>query len=156
MAVIRHEKQEYATVAALVAETIVPQSNDSVYVEALKRTFDWIQGSTATHDGSYVIDQTSSTASGRWQASVASSVHTGTGTTDNMDNGQSSIISVTVTGANPSKANSVAITNASTFPTNVYVSSAVVTANDTVKVVVENQSGATVTGFSVAVTVLEF
>jgi hypothetical protein len=156
MSVLRHEKQQYATPAALTAEVIVPTANDSVYVESLKRTFDWIEGSTATADDLYVIDQTSETANGRWVASSVANVYTGTGNTDALENGQMSVVDITVTGASASKANLIALTNAGTFPANTLVISKEVVAADTVRVVVENQSGAAVAAFAINATVLEF
>ncbi len=156
MGVLRHEKQQYAAVATLVAEVLVPTANDSIYVEALKRTFDWIEGSTATHDGVYVIDQTSETANGRWIATSVANVYTGTANTDALANGQMSVIDITVTGASASKANLIAATNADTFPTNVFITSKEVVAANTVRVTVENQSGASVAAFAVNVSVLEF
>jgi len=156
MSVLRHEKQQYATPAALTAEVIVPTANDSVYVESLKRTFDWIEGSTATADDLYVIDQTSETANGRWIASSVANVYTGTGNTDALENGQMSVVDITVTGASASKANLIALTNANTFPANTLVVSKEVVAADTVRVVVENQSGAAVAAFAINATVLEF
>jgi len=156
MTILRHEKQQYADVATLVAEVLVPTANDTIYVEDLKRTFDWIEGSSATHDGVYVIDQTSETANGRWIASAVAQVYTGTATTDAMENGQVSVTDVTVTGADASKANLIALTNADTFPANVFVTSKEVVAADTVRITVENQSGTDVAAFAVNVSVLEF
>lgn len=156
MGILRHEKQQYATAAALVAETIVPTINDSIYVEALKRTFDWIEGSAATADNVYVIDQTSETANGRWVASSVANVYTGTGNTDALVNGQISVVDITVTGAAAAKANLIAITNADTFAANVFITSKEVVAANTVRVTVENQSGAAIASFAVNVSVLEF
>ena len=156
MGVLRHEKQQYATPAALVAEVIAPTINDSVYIESLRRTFDWIEGSSATADNVYVIDQTSETANGRWMASSVADVLTGTANTDAMANGQISVVDVTVTGATPSKANLIAITNADTFASNVFVTSKEVVAAGTVRLTVENQSGTTIAAFAVNVSVLVF
>ena len=156
MSVLRHEKQQYADAATLVADVLVPTANDTIYVEALKRTFDWIEGSTATHDGVYVIDQTSETANGRWIATSVANVYTGTANTDALVNGQMSVVDITVTGASASKANLIAATNADTFPTNVFVTSKEVVAANTVRITVENQSGAPVAAFAVNVSVLEF
>lgn len=156
MAILRHEKQQYLTPAALVAETVVPTKNDSVYIESLQKTFDWIEGSTATADNVYVIDQTSETANGRWVASHVANVYTGTGTTDAMANGQIDVLDITVTGATPAKANLIAVTNADTFVANVFVTSKEVIAANTVRVTLENQSGDPVAAFAVNVTVLEF
>ena len=156
MAILRHEKQQYATPAALTAETIAPTNNDSTYVESLRRTFDWIEGSSLVADDLYVINQTSEAANGRWVTASAANVYTGTATTDDMSNGQISVIDVTVTNADPAKANVVAVTNADTFEDNVFVTSKEVVAVDTVRVTIENQSGLDVTGFAVNLTVLEF
>lgn len=156
MSVLRHEKQQYATPAALTAEVIVPTANDTIYVESLKRTFDWIEGSTATADDLYVIDQTSETANGRWIASSVANVYTGSGNTDALENGQMSVVDVTVTGASASKANLIALTNAGTFPANTLAVSKEVVAANTVRVVIENQSGGAIASFAINVTVLEF
>ena len=157
MAIIRHEKQEYGTAALVVAETLAPQANDAIYVEALTRTFDWIQGSAAVADNNYVIDQTSATASGRWIAtSSAKATYTGTVNTDAMANGQTSVINATIAGVLTTDKNVVMVTNAGTFPTDVIVTSTEVTAANTVKVVVENQSGAATAAFAVNLTVLVF
>ncbi len=156
MTILRQEKQQYANSASLIAETVVPTANDTIYVEDLNREFDWIEGSTATHDGVYVIDQTSETANGRWIASKFASVYTGTATSDVIENGQSVIVDITVTDANPASANMISITNADTFPTNVFVISKMVVGMNTVRVVLENQSGTTQTAIPVEVTVLEF
>lgn len=36
MPTFRHEEQEYATVAALIAETALPTNNDMVFIEATR------------------------------------------------------------------------------------------------------------------------
>lgn len=156
MEILRHEKQQYATPAALVAEVVAPTINDSVYIESLKRTFDWIEGSTATADNIYVINQTSETANGRWIASSVAEVLSGTANTDALANGQVGVLDVTVTGASPSKANLIAITNADTFAANVFITSKEVVAADTVRITVENQSGNSIAAFAVNVSVLVF
>ena len=156
MSIVRHEKQQYATPAALVAEVVAPTINDSVYVESLRRTFDWIEGSSATADNVYVIDQTTETANGRWMASSVADVLTGTANTDALANGQISVVDVTVTGASPSKANLIAITNADTFATNVFITSKEVVGTNTVRITVENQSGSSIAAFAVNVSVLVF
>lgn len=63
---------EYATPADLVAETIPAQNNDVVRVASLSNSYDrasifrFIAGDTTPADGSFIIDQTSETANGRW------------------------------------------------------------------------------------------
>jgi len=156
MAILRQEKQQYADAASLVAETLVPTANDEIYVEGLNRTFDWIEGSTATHDGVYVIDQTSQTANGRWVATQYAGIFTGVGVSDIMENGQEAVLDITVTGANPASANMIAITNADTIAANVFITSKMVVATDTVRITLENQSGVQVPAVTVNVTVLEF
>jgi hypothetical protein len=141
MAIIRHEKQQYANPAALVAETIVPTKNDVTIIESLIRDFNWIEGSVLPSDNIKVIDQTSETANGRRVALSDVTVLTGAGVTDAMENGQSSNIEVTVTGVLLASVNDVLIADASVFPDNVFVVSKEVIADDTVRVVVENQSG---------------
>ena len=98
----------------------------------------------------------STATAGRWMASKVASVYTGTGATDILENGLSSIVDITVTGAVASSANLTAITNADTFAANVLVVSKEVVAADTVRVVIQNQSGAQVASFPVNVSVLEF
>lgn len=156
MGVIRHEKQQYATPLALTNEVLAPTNNDTVYIESLKRTFDWIEGSTATADNNYVISQTSEAANGRWIASTVASVYTGTGNTDALDNGQSSVVDITIADVTPSKANLIVVSNFATFPSNLFVVSKEVVADETIRVVVENQSGGSVASFAVNITVLEF
>lgn len=156
MPTFRHEEQEYATVAALIAETALPTNNDMVFIEATRRQYRWIQGSAATSDGVYVIDQTAATGLGRWMATTVVNTYTGTGISDAMANGQSSTFTVAVAGAQLAKANAIAVTNANTLAANVFVTSLTVTANNTVRVVLENQSGAAVTAQTVNLTVIEF
>lgn len=141
MAIIRHEKQQYANPAGLVAETIVPTKNDITIIESLVRDFNWIEWSSLPADNIKVIDQTSETANGRWVALSDVTVFTGAGATDAMENGQSSVIDITVTGVLLASTNDVLISDASVFPANVFVVSKEVVADDTVRVVVENQSG---------------
>jgi hypothetical protein len=71
-------------------------------------------------------------------------------------NGQISVVDITVTGAAAAKANLIAITNADTFAANVFITSKEVVAANTVRVTVENQSGAAIASFAVNVSVLEF
>lgn len=155
MSIIRHEKQQYANPAALVAETIVPTSNDVTIIESLVRDFNWIEGSSLPADNVRVIDQTTETANGRWVSLSDITVFTGTGVTDALENGQSSVIDITVTGALLASVNDVLITDASVFPTNVFVTSKEVVADDTVRVVVENQSGLSQTAINFGVKVIQ-
>lgn len=156
MAVVRHEEQSYATVAALVAETVAPKDNDNVYVVAIKRKFNWIPGSTSTHDGKFVIDQTSQTANGRWVAASASNVYTGTANSDALENGQESAVVVAVTGAAVGAAQLPTVTNGNTLPADVFVSACFISGANTVTVKVTNQSGAAVSAMAINVSVLEF
>ena len=68
MSLVRHEVQRYPTPAALAAETVVPTNNDEVHVESLNRRFNWLEGSSSIADNTYVIEQTSQSANGRWVA----------------------------------------------------------------------------------------
>ena len=155
MAVLRHEKQQYATPAALSSETIAPTANDSVFVESLRRTFDWIEGSSTASDNVYVIDQVSQTANGRWQAATIETIYTATAVTTIIDNGQMQVLDITVSGVFAGSACFVAITNADTFPDNVFIVSKEVIADDTVRIVVENQTGHAIPVMGVNVAVLE-
>lgn len=156
MAVLRHEEQQYALPADLTAETIVPTTNDSVYVKSLRRTFNWVAGSSVAADNKYAIVQTSQNANGRWLASFAAAVYTGSGATDALANGQTSVVDITVTGAATGVAAFPVVTNANALGTNVLLISASIVAANTVRVVVENQSGAAVASIPLNVTVLEF
>lgn len=155
MGVVRGEKQQYTTVAALVAEVIIPQINDEAMIEATGRSYDWREASTLTPDGVYVIAQTS-IATGRWVVPTVVNVYVGSGKTDPMENGQQSIINITVPGVSMARPSLVAVTNADTFNTSVFIKSKDIVAANTVKVVVENGSGATVPIFAVNVSVIEY
>lgn len=156
MAVLRHEEQRYALPADLTAETIVPTTNDSVYVKSLRRTFNWVAGSSTAADNKYCIVQTTQNANGRWLAAFAAAVYTGTGASDALANGQSSVVDVTVTGAQIGVAALPVLTNGNAFGTNVILVSLSIIAANTVRVVIENQSGAAVASIPLNVTVLEF
>ena len=153
----RHEEQQYLTVADLVGENTLPNTkNDVVFVQSLNRAFRWIEGSSAAHDGVYVIDQTAETANGRWVALSVANVYTGTGTTSDLKNGQEEEIDVTVTGAKIDKANLIAITNGDDFSSGFFVISKEVVAADTVRVVVVNQTGDEIHATALEISVLEF
>jgi hypothetical protein len=156
--ITRHEEQRYATPAAIVAETIIPDANDVIFVASLKRPFRWIAGSSATADNSFVIDQTTQTSNGRWEASSIANVYTGSGTTDALDNGQTSNITVTVTGATTSNADVIKITNADVLGAlGLTVISKDVTGTNTVAISVLNETGSDgIAATAVNVAVLEF
>ena len=101
-----------------------------------------------------VINQTSQAANGRRVALSVVDQYTGTATTDAMENGQTSIITATVTGVLLGGNNDIIITNGNILPANVFVTSKEVTANNTVTLTVENQSGNPVASFVLNVKVL--
>lgn len=154
MATLRQEIQQYADVATLVAETLVPTNNDYVGIEDTNRLYHWKQGSTKPHDGKYVIDQTATTALGRWELITTSNILYGTGTSDALENGQQSVVDITVTGVLATDAAQIAVTSANTFPANVLVVSKEVVAVDTVRVVIDNQTGDAIAAQTIDVTVL--
>lgn len=160
-AIIRHEVQEYATVAALQAETISPTNNDEVHIEALNRRFNWLQGASTTEDGAYIIDQVAQTTAGRWVATAveAAKVYTGSASTGAIGNGQSAIFDVTMTGSGTLLATSgaaVGVTNGGTFPLNVLVRSIVLTSDNTARVEIANESGVDVAAFTVDLKAIDY
>ena len=156
MAILRQEIQQYEDVAALVAETLVPTNNDYAGIENTNRLYHWRQGSTKPHDGKYVIDQTATTALGRWELVATSSILYGTANSSAMENGQQSVTDITVTGVLATDAVAVAVTSANTFPDNVFVVSTSVSAVDKIRVVLDNQTGDAVAAQTIDVTVLVF
>jgi len=157
MGITRHELQAYADVATLQAETLVPQANDQVMVESLKRTYNWIEASTLTEDSKYIIKQTS-VATGRWEVSTASSLYTGTSgvVAIVLDNGQQATETITVTGALATGTFNVVSASVTASGTEFLITSKQVIANDTVEVTIYNNSGAQLTVTQIDVTVLEF
>ena len=161
MPLVRHEVQQYLTPAALTAETLVPTNNDEVHIESLNRRFNWLEGSSAVADNTYVIDQTTQTAVGRWAATAVdgAKVFTGSGATGAIPNGNTAVFTVTLTGSGtltPTAAAALGITNGGTFPTNVFLDSIVMTADNTAQVTVVNESGAEVASFSVDVKAIDY
>lgn len=159
--IIRHEVQEYPTVAALQAETIAPTNNDEVHIEALNRRFNWLQGASTAEDGAYVINQVTQTTAGRWVATAveAAKVYTGSVSTGAIGNGQSAIFDVILTGSGTLLATSgaaVGVTNGGTFPLNVLVRSIVLTSDNTASVEIANESGADVAAFTVTLKATDF
>ena len=159
--IIRHEVQEYPTVAALQAETIAPTNNDEVHIEALNRRFNWLQGASTAEDGAYVIDQVTQTTAGRWVATAveAAKVYTGSASTGAIGNGQSAIFDVTLTGSGTLLATSgaaVGVTNGGTFPLNALVRSIVLTSDNTARVEIANESGVDVAAFTVDLKATDF
>jgi len=157
MGITRHELQAYADVATLKAETLVPQANDQVMVESLKRTYNWIEASTLTEDSKYIIKQTS-VATGRWEVSTASSLYTGTSgvVAIVLENGQQATETITVTGALATGTFNVVSASVTASGTEFLITSKQVIANDTVEVTIYNNSGAQLTVTQIDVTVLEF
>lgn len=158
---VRHEVQQVANAAALAALTIVPTNNDEVHVEDLNRRFNWLEGSTTTADNLYVIEQTSESANGRWAATAVegAKVFTGSASTDTIPNGNTAVFTVMLSGSGTLLANSGAalgITNGGTFPTNVFLDSIVLTADNTAQVTVVNESGLDVAAFTVAVKAIDY
>ena len=161
MAIIRHEVQQYANPAALVAEVNQPTNNDEVHIESLNRRFNWLEGSSATADNTYIIEQTNQTAVGRWAATAVegAKVFTGSGSTGAIPNGNTAVFTVTLSGTGTLAANSGAalgITNGSAFPANVFLDSIVMTADNTAQVTVVNESGNDVAAFTVDVKAIDY
>ena len=163
MAIIRHEVQQYANPAALVAEVNKPTNNDEVHIESLNRRFNWLEGSSTVADDVYVIDQTSETANGRWAATAVAGakVFTGSATTGAIPNGNTAVFNVTLADGAVSvlladSGAALGITNGGTFPTNVFLDSIVLTADNTVQVTVVNESGVDVPAFTVDVKAIDY
>ena len=163
MALVRHEVQQYPNPAALTAETVVPTNNDETHIESLNRRFNWLEGSQAVADNKYVIDQTSQTANGRWAATAVegAKVFTGTGNTGVIPNGNTSVFTVALAdGASSVLATTsgaaLGITNGGAFPTNVFLDSIVLTADNTAQLTVRNESGVAVPAFNVDVKAIDY
>ena len=163
MSLVRHESQQYANPAALTAETVTPTANDEVHVESLNRRFNWLEGSSATADDKYVIDQTNQTANGRWAATAVegAKVFTGSVSTGAIPNGNTAVVTVALTdGASSTllatSGAALGITNGGTFPTNVFLDSIVLTADNTAQVTVVNESGNDVAAFNVDVKAIDY
>lgn len=161
MATRRHKPQEYATVAALVAETIVPEGNDLVVIEETGRMYNWKAGASDTADGENVITQTSESANGRWIAITASAKKlTGTVTFPALANSQSAVATATVAGLPIGTAIVVTITNgnnaytgSTVIPDGISIFQGVVTAANTVALQIVNQTGGAMASFTVNITV---
>ena len=163
MSLVRHESQQYANPAALTAETVTPTANDEVHIESLNRRFNWLEGSSATADDKYVIDQTNQTANGRWAATAVegAKVFTGSVSTGAIPNGNTAVVTVALTdGASSTllatSGAALGITNGGTFPTNVFLDSIVLTADNTAQVAVVNESGNDVAAFNVDVKAIDY
>lgn len=163
MSLVRHESQQYATPAALTAETVTPTANDEVHVESLNRRFNWLEGSIAKADDKYVIDQTSETANGRWAATAVegAKVFTGSVSTGAIPNGNTAVVTVALTdGASSTllatSGAALGVSNGGAFPTNVFLDSIVLTADNTAQVTVVNESGNDVAAFSVDVKAIDY
>lgn len=163
MSLVRHESQQYANPAALKAETVTPTANDEVHIESLNRRFNWLEGSTATSDDKYVIDQANQTANGRWAATAVegANVFTGSVSTGAIPNGNTAVITVSLADGASSTllANSGAalgITNGGKFPKNVFLDSIVLTADNTAQITVVNESGNDVAAFDVDVKAINY
>lgn len=139
MAKYRTGKQNYDTVAELEDETLSP-NDEMVFVKPTNRLYNWKAGSSTTADGVTVIDQTSETSNGRWHSTGNATQFTGTATTDAIAPGQASYVSATITGA--VVGNDVSVTNPEALDTaGLVITSAYVSADDTVKVYAKNISG---------------
>lgn len=94
----RHEKQQYATVALLKAETsVVNRKNDESYIVENKKSYDWTEGDATPENLPYVIDQTSETANGRWISNAPSTTAVLSGAPivlGPVDNGQGGYVDV--------------------------------------------------------------
>lgn len=161
MSLVRHEVQQVANAAALAALTIVPTNNDEVHVEGLNRRFNWLEGSSSVADNQYIIKQTSESANGRWAATAveAAKVFTGSGASGAIPNGNTSVFTVALTGSGTLLANSGAalgITNGGSFPTNVFLDSIVLVADNTAQLTIVNESGNDVSSFNVDVKSIDY
>ena len=159
--IIRHESQQYDTVALLRAETVAPTLNDEVHVEELNRRFNWLEGTSSSDDGKYVIDQVSETANGRWVATAVEGavIYTGSAATGVIPNGSTSVFEVTMTGAGTllvASGAAIAVTNGSVIPTNVFVESTIIKGNNSIEITVVNESGVTVPAFLVELKAIDF
>lgn len=116
MAKYRNSIQTFATVGAVVGyNEVVNRKGDQVYVTALGKSFTWVVGSVLPHDGINVIDQTSESANGRWEAPTATiKALTGTIAVPSFDNGQKEVLVATVAGLPIGTVVSVSATNAAT------------------------------------------
>lgn len=158
---VRHEVQQYTNPAALTAETNPPTKNDEVHIESLNRRFNWLEGATTTADNIYVIEQTSEASNGRWAATAVDSakVFTGSGATGAIPNGNTAVFTVTLSGPGTLAADSGAalgITNAGSFPTNVFLDSIVLTGANTAQLTIVNESGNDVSSFNVDVKAIDY
>ena len=161
MSLVRHEVQQVANAAALAALTIVPTNNDEVHVEDLNRRFNWLEGSSSVADNQYIIEQTSESANGRWAATAVegAKVFTGSASTGAIPNGNTAVMTVTMSGSGTLAADSGAalgITNAGSFPTNVFLDSIVLTGTNTVQLTIVNESGNDVSSFNVDVKAVDY
>ena len=159
--IIRHESQQYNTVALLRAETVTPTLNDEVHVEELNRRFNWLEGTSSSDDGKYVIDQVSETANGRWVATAVEGavIYTGSAATGVIPNGSTSVFEVTMTGAGTllvASGAAIAVTNGSVIPTNVFVESTIIKGNNSIEITVVNESGVTVPAFLVELKAIDY
>ena len=161
MSLVRHEVQQVANAAALAALTIVPTNNDEVHVEGLNRRFNWLEGSSSVADNQYIIKQTSESANGRWAATAVegAKVFTGSGASGAIPNGNTAVFTVALTGSGTLLANSGAalgITNGGSFPTNVFLDSIVLVADNTAQLTIVNESGNDVSSFNVDVKAIDY
>lgn len=154
----RVKTQEYANIAAIVAENvIVNQGNDVVYAEAEKSMFVWIQASTATANGTTILQETRTVGAGRWHKLITvTDVFSGTANSAAIANGNSVSTDITVTGALAGSFNMVRVINADTLNTaGLIVLSKEVVSNDTVRVELFNPTGANVAAQTINVEVAQ-
>jgi hypothetical protein len=146
MAIYRHEEAQYLTVAAIVGETrVVNKKNDVIFIEALNKAFRWREGSSLAHDGKNVM------------AHAVSNIYDGDITFPALQNGEMIPVEGTVTGALFGAANVVVIKNPDLIPEGLFITTfPYVTANDTVKFAIENQTGDPTAALTLNLQVLEF
>lgn len=116
MAKYRNALQTFATVSSLVSYTeVTNRKGDKVYVTEIGKELIWVTGSTLAHDGKSVIDQTSESANGRWEAPTASiKALSGSIAVPSFDNGQKEVLTAIVAGLPVGTAVTVSATNAAT------------------------------------------
>jgi len=154
----RHEPQLVQTLAGIKAlnNTEIPnQPNDIIIWGDKNRLFRWVPGDTTAGDDEFVIEQTDAVALGRWIAIAARKVTQGAVTIDATSNGQSAINTGTVTGVDQGAAVAISY-DTSNLPANMFVESACISADNTVRLVVTNETGGDAATFDLDVTVIEF
>ena len=142
---------ELADVAALIAYAVLPSANDRIQLADGSGSYYFSQGSSATADGNYIVDQTAATALGRWKKVVTvKAVASATVTLEDTLSGEISDKSdYAFVGANLTDFTNFAITSA--LPDGIILHYIGASGTDLVRIQYENQTGSIVTGQSVDV-----